>query len=226
MNRRSFLRSACALSAGSLMPACLSAQDKTAGAADYKLRIEPINLEIAPKTIIKTVGYNGQVPGPMLRLREGKPVTIDVTNATTSPDLVHWHGLTIDSINDGAMEEGSPMISPGKVLRYSFTPRPAGTRWYHTHATAESDLSLGTYTGQYGFLLVEGSQEPAHYDQEINLAIHHWEPSLVPMGDMANPPAGMGSDVAYKYAPVNQHMLGAGEPIRVKQGQRVLLRLV
>src|SRR5260370_15086037 len=141
MNRRSFLRSACALSAGSLMPACLSAQDKTAGAADYKLRIEPINLEIAPKTVIKTVGYNGQVPGPMLRLREGKPVTIDVTNATTSPDLFHWHGLTIASINDGAMEEGSPMISPGKVLRYSFTPRPAGTRWSHPHAPAGSDLA-------------------------------------------------------------------------------------
>jgi len=60
-----------------------------------------------------------------------------VTNATDHPDIVHWHGLAIDSLNDGAMEEGSPMIAPGGHLRYSFTPRPAGTRWYHTHAGAE-----------------------------------------------------------------------------------------
>jgi FtsP/CotA-like multicopper oxidase with cupredoxin domain len=69
-------------------------------------------------------------------VREGVPVTIDVTNASAIPDIVHWHGLAIDSLNDGAMEEGSPMIAPGGQLRYTFTPRPAGTRWYHTHAGA------------------------------------------------------------------------------------------
>ena len=40
---------------------------------------------------------------------------------------------------------------------------------------------LGTYTGQFGFLLIEGSDSPTKYDQEMNLAIHHWEPSFVPM---------------------------------------------
>ena len=82
---------------------------------------------------IKTLGYNGQVPGPLLRLREGVPVSIDVTNASPDPDIVHWHGLAIDPLNDGAMEEGSPMIPTGKTQRYSFTPKPSGTRWYHTH---------------------------------------------------------------------------------------------
>jgi FtsP/CotA-like multicopper oxidase with cupredoxin domain len=94
---------------------------------------------------------------------------------------VHWHGLAIDSLNDGAMEEGSPMIQPGAVLQYAFTPQPSGTRWYHTHAGAGSNLTLGTYSGQFGFLLVAGREDPAPYDQEINLAIHHWEPSFVPM---------------------------------------------
>jgi FtsP/CotA-like multicopper oxidase with cupredoxin domain len=244
MNRRAFLSSAGAVLLRPAIPSILSAQVKgahTAAApqkttdpqavADYSLKIEPCTIEISPGVTIKTVGYNGQVPGPLLRFQEDKPVTIDVTNATENADLVHWHGLAIDSVNDGAMEEGSPMISAGGHVRYSFTPRPSGTRWYHTHNTAGSNLSLGTYTGQFGFLLVEGKQDPGHYDKEVFLAIHHWEPSFVPMAQTmqaqsANHPMTSGSDVGYKYATINQHRLGAGEPIRVKAGQKILMRLL
>ena len=204
---------------------------RTAAKADYSLRIEPTTLDIGKGVSVKTLAYNGQVPGPLLRLREGVPVTIDVTNAGPDADLTHWHGLAIDTINDGAMEEGSPMIAPGATQRYSFTPKPAGTRWYHTHAGAFGNLAAGTYSGQFGFLLIDGKGDPGHYDQEINLAIHHWEPSFVPMVETmrmqsSNVPQTSGSDVGYRYATVNGHMLGAGEPIRVKQGQRVLLRLL
>lgn len=236
MNRRNFLASASALLASQSLHALLPQQSdqggtKRTGKADHSLRIAPCTLEIGKGVTIKTIAYNGQVPGPLLRLREGVPVTIDVTNAGSEPDLVHWHGLAIDSLNDGAMEEGSPMIPAGATQRYTFTPKPAGTRWYHTHAAAYDNLSLGTYTGQFGFLLIEGKEQPAHYDQEINLAIHHWEPSFVPMvetmrEESSNMPLTTGSDVGYKYATINSHMLGAGEPIRVKQGQRVLLRLL
>jgi FtsP/CotA-like multicopper oxidase with cupredoxin domain len=234
MNRRSFLSSTGTLFAGSslqaLMPHALVATAPS-GKADYTLRIEPCTIDIGPGISIKTTAYNGQVPGPLLRLREGVPVSVDVTNATPNADLVHWHGLAIDSPNDGAMEEGSPMIPARATHRYSFTPRPSGTRWYHTHASANDNLSLGTYTGQFGFLLIEGRDQPGHYDQEINLAIHHWGPSFVPMVETmreqsSNMPLTTGSDVGYKYATMNSHMLGAGEPIRVKQGQRVLMRLL
>ena len=239
IDRRRFLRDGGmaltgGLAAAALGPRALRAAGFPAPAlskADYALKIEPCSLEIAPGMVVKTTAYNGQVPGPMLRLKEGAPVTIDVTNASANPDIVHWHGLAIDSVNDGAMEEGSPMIAPGGQLRYSFTPRPAGTRWYHTHAGAGGDLTLGTYSGQFGFLLVDGAPDPGHYDQEIFLAIHHWGPRFVPMvetmrAESANHPLTTGSDVGYQYATVNQHMLGAGEPIRVKQGQRVLMRLL
>ena len=234
MNRRNFLSSAGVLLAGHSFNGSALKSLATSAAptkADYALRIEPCTLDIGPGVSTKTIGYNGQVPGPLLRLREGVPVSIDVTNATAQEDIVHWHGLAIDSLNDGAMEEGSPMIAAGATHRYSFTPKPSGTRWYHTHATANNNLSLGTYTGQFGFLLIEGKGQPAHYDQEINLAIHHWEPSFVPMVETmrehsSNAPLTSGSDVGYKYATINAHMLGAGEPIRVKQGQRVLMRLL
>lgn len=235
MNRRSLLVSAGALTArsalgGGLLRGLTNSFESNVK-ADYLLRIEPCTLEIGNGIQIRTTGYNGQVPGPLLRMREGVPVTIDVTNATSRSDVVHWHGLAIDSLNDGAMEEGSPMIAAGSVKRYSFTPKPSGTRWYHTHASAFDDLSIGTYSGQFGFLIVEGREQPAQYDQEISLAIHQWQPSFVPMVEMLrahseNAPQTAGSDVGYKYATVNSHMLGAGEPIRVKAGQRVLFRLL
>jgi FtsP/CotA-like multicopper oxidase with cupredoxin domain len=207
------------------------AQAKPAAKADYTLRIESCNLEIGPNISVKTLAYNGKVPGPLIRLREGVPVSIDVTNAGTTADIVHWHGLAIDSRNDGAMEEGSPMIGAGRTHRYTFTPKPAGTRWYHTHAGAYGNLAMGTYTGQFGFLLIEGNQSTPQHDIEVNLAIHHWEPSFVPMvenmrAESANMPLTSGSDVGYKYATINDRMLGSGEPIRVKKGQRVLMRLL
>jgi FtsP/CotA-like multicopper oxidase with cupredoxin domain len=219
-----------ALAAASLPVRSLAADEKVVK-PDYTLDIAPLNLEIGPGVTVKTIAYNGQVPGPILRLREGVPVNIDVTNSSPVPEIVHWHGLAIDSLNDGAMEEGSPMISPGSKLRYTYTPRPSGTRWYHTHAGAGDDLSRSTYTGQFGFLMVEGRSSPGDYDQEVFLATHHWEPSFVPMvmtmrAASSNQPLTTGSDVGYKYATFNQHMLGAGEPIRVKQGQRVLMHLL
>src|ERR1700752_874251 len=236
MDRRKFLSSAGFVIASQALDRVLPAQKKQASAqparkADHSLRIEPCSLEIGPSVTVKTISYNGQVPGPLLRLREGVPVSIDVTNASPVADIVHWHGLAIDSLNDGAMEEGSPMIEAGATHRYTFTPKPAGTRWYHTHASAYGNLAASTYTGQFGFLLIEGNEQPAKYDLEINLAIHHWEPSFVPMvetmrDESANMPLTAGSDVGYKYATFNGHMLGAGDPIRVKQGQRVLMRLL
>jgi FtsP/CotA-like multicopper oxidase with cupredoxin domain len=236
MDRRSFLSSASALVVQEsiqrvLPPAVVRESARARSRPDFTIRIAPCKLEISPGVIVSTLAYNGQVPGPLLRIRENRPVSIDVVNASAASDLVHWHGLAIDSLNDGAMEEGSPMIAAGKMQRYQFTPRPAGTRWYHTHAPALDDLSRGTYSGQFGFLLVDGGDEPAPYDQEIHLAIHHWEPSFIPMVGMlreqsANEPLTSGSDVGYKYATINAHRLGAGEPVRVREGERILLRLL
>jgi len=229
--RRDFLNLASAASVATALPRLTQALAPKGSPADLKLRIEPCTLEIGKGISISTVAYNGQVPGPLLRLKRGKPISIDVTNATTRPDLVHWHGLHTDPLNDGAAEEGSPLIKPGATLRYHLTPEPSGTRWYHSHAMAMDDLTAAGYSGQFGFLLVDGAPDPGHYDQEVNLAIHHWGGHFVSMvetmrHDSQNVPQTSGSDVGYKYATINAHMLGAGEPLRVKQGQRVLFRLL
>jgi FtsP/CotA-like multicopper oxidase with cupredoxin domain len=189
--------------------------------ADFTLHIGPVSVELAPKRVVKTIGYNGAAPGPILRMQEGKPVTIDVYNGTNTPELVHWHGLHIPSEVDGSMEEGTPMVAPGGTQRYTFTPSPAGTRWYHTHVPAGRNLKKGLYTGQFGFLVVEPKSDPGNYDKEVFLALREWEPYMSTGGDDE---ASM--DAVWKYSSINGRALGFGEPVRVSKGQRVLLRIL
>src|ERR1700753_943716 len=124
MNRRSFLASTGIVIADHLLsrrgPAWAAGRSADKRHTHYALRIGPCRLEIAPGIWIDTIGYNGQVPGPILRVREGVPVTIDVANQSGGAEIVHWHGLAIDSLNDGAMEEGSPLISGGGTHRDKF----------------------------------------------------------------------------------------------------------
>ena len=223
MKRRQFLSMAGAVMTHQLVASQLPSAGSGPAAArpDYSLRIAPMDLELAPKINVRTMAYNGQVPGPLLRVKEGVPVRIEVTNASETEELVHWHGLAIDPIHDGAMEEGSPMLPPKKKTIYEFTPRPAGSRWYHTHTTAGNDLKAATYTGQFGFLYVEPAQDAGGYDQEIFLAVHHWGPSFFRMGAPMN-----ALDVQYKYASFNGKLMSAAEPIRVRRGQRVLFRFL
>lgn len=188
------------------------------GEADIKLRIGEMTLDLAPRRSIRTLAYNGQVPGPLLRARQGKPVIVDVWNDTKEQDIVHWHGFHIPSEVDGAFEEGTPGVPPnGGRQRYIFTPDPAGSRWYHSHYPAGRDLHKGTYTGQFGLFVVDAGDEPGAYDQEVPILLHEWEPRFTTEG---------ATDVEFKYFSINGKMLGAGEPIRVKPSQRVLFRIV
>ncbi len=189
--------------------------------ADIALRIAPVELEIAPGKIIKTIGYNGTVPGPILRLKEGVPITIDVQNETALPELVHWHGLFIPSEVDGSAEEGTPMVPAHGSRQYVIVPRPAGTRWYHSHIPAGRDLKRATYTGQYGFLYVEPKSEPGQYDAEVFLALHGWDGYLTTGGDEDGT-----LEATYSSYSINSKALGHGEPIRVKVGQKVLFRIL
>lgn len=181
------------------------------------LRIQEISHELAPGRSVKTVAYNGQVPGPLLRVREGRPVAVEVRNETKSDELVHWHGLHVAAEVDGAHEEGTPHVPAGGERRYVFTPTPAGTRWYHSHSRTGNNLRGGTYSGQFGMMIVEPSHDPGQYDLEVPILLHEWEGRFSRQGPR---------DVEYRHYSINGRSLGAGEPVRVRQGQRALLRIV
>jgi FtsP/CotA-like multicopper oxidase with cupredoxin domain len=187
--------------------------------ADFTLEIAPCLLEASPKHRFQTVAYNGQVPGPLLRMKQGREVTVEVRNHSPDAEIVHFHGLFLPVATDGAMEEGSPMIAPGASTRLTFAPDPVGFRWFHTHTTAGKDLRKAQYGGQHGFLLIEPSQNPARYDREVFLALHDWGGQMMPSADGSAMPE-------YEVSTINGKMLGFGEPVRVKQGERVMLHVL
>jgi len=249
--RRSFLwSSGVAASALLLSPHSLVA-DQGETAPDYTLRIRAAAVEVAPHRIVSTITYNGQFPGPLLRFREGRPVTIDIFNDTETPEQLHWHGQKVSPDVDGAAEEGTPYIPAHGKRRISFTPNPAGFRFYHTHNRAGANLFSGQYTGEVGAVYIESKEEPGRYDREVFLVLKEFEPTLSRGGDMAQdflqPSASdkalkevgeaamkaslakgipHGYEVGYRVFTINGHMLGHGEPIRVRQGERFLFHIL
>jgi FtsP/CotA-like multicopper oxidase with cupredoxin domain len=226
----------------------LAAEQATPEKADYTLRIATGLAELAPDHIISTPLYNGQFPGLLLRFKEGQRPMVDVYNDTDTPELVHWHGQMIPSDVDGAAEKGTPYIPPHGMRRIAFVPKPAGFRFYHTHVVAGGDLNRGTCTGQVGPVYIEPKSEPGAYDRELFLVLKECEPSFSRGGDMAMDflagepikelqDIGKKSDdeaqektkgygVGYDLFSINGKMLGHGEPIRVKQGERVLFHVL
>src|SRR5579862_3599048 len=219
-------------------------------AADYTLRIAASAIEIAPKHIVSTITYNGKFPGPLLRFKEGQLVTVEIHNDTDTPEQLHWHGQMVSTDVDGAAEEGTPFIPAHGMRRAEFTPRPSGLRFYHTHNRAGADLHAGQYSGQVGPVYIESRNETGDYDREVFLVLKEFEPTFSQGGDMAQDflvPAvvkelqtsgesamkaslakGMphGYEVGYRYFTINGRMLGHGEPVRVKRGERVLFHVL
>ena len=209
------------------------------GPADVTLRIAPVQVEISAGRTIKTIGYNGTVPGPLIRFREGVDATVDLFNDTEAPEYVHWHGFDIPADLDGAEEERSLALPAHGHLRYRLTPRPSGSRYVHTHTMSMGDLNRSTFTGQFAFAYIEPKSSPGRFDQEIFLATHEWSPFLTSMEEEedsspsrlvhvhdAKETKPHDMEVAYRHFTINGKCLGHGDPIRVKEGQRVLFHFL
>ena len=220
------------------------------GKADYTLRIGSGKAELAPDRIVSTLTYNGQFPGPLLRFEEGRRTWVDVFNDTDSPEQLHWHGQHLEADVDGAAEEGTPDIPAHGMRRISFVPGPAGFRFYHTHVVPRGDLSRGQYSGLVGPVYIEPARNAGAYDQEVFLTLKEFEPTLRRGGDMATdflagePDQDLkdrgesamaaslgrgespGNEVSYGAFAINGRMLGHGDPIRVRTGQRVLVHVL
>jgi FtsP/CotA-like multicopper oxidase with cupredoxin domain len=186
---------------------------------DVTLQIAPYSLEASPKHRFRTLAYNGQVPGPLIRMRQGQEQSVEIHNLSSEPEILHWHGLYLPPAIDGSMEEGTPMIAPGGSVRYSLTPDPPGFRWFHTHTFAGKDLTKAQFSGLHGFAMIEPRENPGRYDREIFLALHDWGGHFEGNDDgFMNP--------VYDVSTINGKMLGFGEPLRVKQGERMMMHVL
>src|SRR5262245_18465456 len=218
MRRRQFLTLAAATAAGMLAPGHVPAQ-----ASARRLRVagatQPLAGKGNPATAVWT--YNGTVPGPQLRYRQGERLRIEVENALDVETTVHWHGIRLPNAMDGVPHLTQPPIaaSGGRFL-YEFDLPDAGTYWYHPHLGSPEQVGRGLY----GALIVE-EQEPPTVDRDVVWILSDWrlDREARIAGDfrsfMDSSHAGrIGNTVT-----VNGAIL---ESFNVRAGERIRLRLI
>jgi len=113
--------------------------------------------------------YNQSIPGPLIRIPQGRETVIPFHNGLDEPTTVHWHGLRIANGMDGVADLTQPPVLPGQDFEYRFTPPDAGTFWYHTHMRSWAQLAYGLA----GVLIVDEPSPPV-VDQDLVFAIDDW----------------------------------------------------
>ena len=114
-------------------------------------------------------GYDGTVPGPVLRVKRGEEVNVRLANDLPEPTSVHWHGLRLPNAMDGVPHLTQAPIEPGQSFDYRFKATDAGTYWYHSHIYSSEQLERGLY----GVLIVEEAG-PIDVDQDVVFILDDW----------------------------------------------------
>lgn len=218
MRRRGFLALAGAATAAALSPALVPAQ-----AAARRLRVSAASQALVgqgnPPTAVWA--YDGTVPGPELRYRQGERLRIEVENALDAGTTVHWHGIRLPNAMDGVPYLTQPPIAPGgERFLYEFDLPDAGTYWYHPHLGSPEQVGRGLY----GALIVEEHDPPA-VDRDVVWVLSDWrlDREAKNVGDfrgfMDSSHAGrIGNTVTVNGA--------VRESFGVRAGERIRLRLI
>lgn len=173
------------------------------GEADrrFELTAKKASVQLSSGKTVDAWTYNGQIPGPELRLREGELVEVTLRNADIEDGVtLHWHGLDVPNAEDGVAGATQDAVMPGESHTYRFVAEQVGTFWYHSHQHSKEAVEKGLF----GSLIVDPA-EHAHDapDEDIVVMTHAWDDAGTAVGDY---------DTLQRKA--------------VKPGEQVLLRLI
>jgi FtsP/CotA-like multicopper oxidase with cupredoxin domain len=227
----------------------------TGGLREIHLEAGEVTWELAPGKRVKAMAYNGRIPGPELRLQEGERVRIFLTNALPEPTTIHWHGVDVPNPMDGVPGVTQKPVQPGETFIYEFVATPSGTRWYHTHFQEHTQLDLGLYAPlivepaqpdpfpfdrEYTVVLDDwatGMGRPLPSTREGTAGGRGGMGGMMGgmmgggMGRMMEGMMGRGGmggaqHPAYDTMTINGRAYPATEPLKVRKGERVRLRLI
>lgn len=219
VSRRSFLAASLAglatVSAG--RPGIAAPQTRA-----FTLRAAPGLARLVPEPNPATAAwcYNGIVPGPEIRVRQGDRIRVEVVNALDEGTTVHWHGIRLPNAMDGVAHLTQKPIAPGAAFTYEFDAVDAGTFWYHPHQRSFEQVGRGLY----GPLIVEEPAAP-RVDRDLTWVLDDWR--LTPDAAISDD-FGAAMDMSHAGRLGNTVTINGlvPETFEVRLGERIRLRLI
>lgn len=188
----------------------------------FEMTIEEMELEVAPGLKSKVWAYNGQVPGPLIHVKEGDDVEVHLFNNTTLAHTIHWHGqfMTNNWKNDGVPDITQKAIQPGEEFTYKFKAEKHGSLWYHCHVNVPEHVGL---RGMWGPIVIE-PKKPTRLEKKVTkeaiLMFSGWSSEVADTFGKGGHP-----NENIDYFSINGKSFPMTEPLRVKEGDVVRLRL-
>lgn len=145
---------------------------------DITAEEKEVDLGQGKKTVAWT--YNGSVPGPEIRVREGDLVVVRFTNKLPVDSAIHWHGIHVPGSQDGVPGVTQNAVKPGETFTYRFIANKPGTYWYHSHQDSANQVGKGLF----GAIVVEPKKPTIQADRDETLVLHEWSTSAQTNGEM------------------------------------------
>jgi FtsP/CotA-like multicopper oxidase with cupredoxin domain len=180
-------------------------QQRAARATEVHLIAKEGTWEVAPGVSTSAFTYNGQEPGPVVRVREGENVRIVLHNQLKTPTSLYFHGMNLPHTIGGLPRKEAGLVSAGQTYTFSFVAGQPGTYWYHPQVMHGDQMGKGLY----GVIVVEPRQQRS-YDKDVVLVLG--QTTVGPKGTT--------------YFTVNGKSAPAIPPIEVQNGERVRLRIL
>lgn len=219
----------------------------------FRLTVKDVKFEIYPGKTVEGWGFNGQVPGPTIRVKEGDRVRIILENDTDDRHTLHVHGQKKATEMDGVPYLGQKPVEKGETYAYEFVAENPGTTFYHCHVDTAHHMDMG----MYGAFIVEPAEEKYPFDREYTMILDEWPSGHIHMHPGMEMPGHEEHDVVTEhpgrphehaaekpkerdwypatyneYKPVYDTFVVNGrafpftEPVTVRKGERVKIRFI
>ncbi len=221
-SRRAFVTGGASFAAATSLPRSRSVFAAEIQTRKFDLYPAPGQARLVPEAGRDTAvwAYDGAVPGPELRVRQGERLRVTVRNGLEEETTVHWHGIRLPNAMDGVPHLTQKPIGPGESFEYEFELPDAGTYWYHPHQRSFEQVGRGLY----GPLIVEEA-DPVRIDRDVTWMLDDWR--LTRSAEIRDN-FGNRHDMSHNGRVGNTVTINGSVPdsFPVRGGERVRLRLV